>query len=688
MPQISYPATQRQDPGETFFGRTVADPYRWLENDVRHDRAVADWVQAQNALSAAHLAALPGRDIFKQRLEALYDHERISAPLQRGGRYFYTRNPGLQNQAVLMMRAGPDGAERLLIDPNRWAADGASALAEWAVSDDGRRLAYAVQEGGTDWRTLKVLDVDSGQVLDDEVEWSRFSEIAWLRDGSGFFYSRYPAPADQGAHQAGVADHAVYCHRLGTAQADDRLVHATPDQPQLLHISGVADDGRYLVIHSTPGSSNNALAIVDLDSEDWTPRVLIDHFDEQWSVLANDGTRLFILTGHQAERKRIVTLDLADAGTTFTELIGEQPSVLTHGWLLGGRLLLSYLSDAKTEIRRHRLDGSEDGVVPLPGIGSAGGFQGRPDQDECFFVFTSYNAPTTIYRYDVSTGQRSVWAEPTVTVDLERIAVDQHFYRSRDGTQVPMFVVRRKDVDGPVPTLLYGYGGFAINMVPYYSPAYLAWVEQGGAVAVANIRGGGEYGKAWHQAGRLQHKQNVFDDFIAAGEYLKAQGIAAPQGLAIQGESNGGLLVAAVTNQRPDLFDAALPGVGVMDMLRYARFTGGQLWAPEFGDPAREADFSALLAYSPYHNVREGQPYPAILATTADTDDRVVPAHTFKYVAALQAAGLGPKPQLVRIDTRAGHGAGKPMDKALAELADMWAFAAHWTGLAVRPQQP
>ncbi|CLR11314.1 peptidase [Mycobacterium tuberculosis] len=378
-----------------------------------------------------------------------------------------------------------------------------------------------------------------------------------------------------------------------------------------------------------------------------------------------------------------MTLDLDDTDPVFTDLVGEQEAVLNDAALLGGRLLVSYLVDAKVEVHRYKLDGTPDGGVKLPGIGSAGGFRGNPEEPESFFVFTSFDTPSTVYRYDVAANTREVWAAPKVDAGLDRIGVDQRFYTSKDGTRVPMFIVRRRDVTSPAPTLLYGYGGFGISMIPVWSPAWFAWVEQGGVLAVANIRGGGEYGKAWHDAGRLEKKQNVFDDFIAAGEYLKADGIPPAAGLAIQGESGGGLLVGAVVNQRPDLFAASLAGVGVMDMLRYHRFTGGQLWMADYGDPAKEADFRNLRAYSPYHNIAPGRDYPAILSTTADTDNRVVPGHTFKYIAALQAADLGPKPHLVRIETRAGHGAGKPLDKIIQEVADQWAFAAYWTGLDV-----
>jgi len=685
MTEIAYPASKRIDVIDVHFGTTIPDSYRWLEHDVRSDPDVAAWVDAQNQATRAHLDALPGREVFKARLDAAFDHERVSPPRKCNNRYFYTRNAGLESQASLYVRETVHGPGRVLIDPRSWSEDGATALAEWSPSKDGSRLAYAVQDGGTDWRTIKVLDVDAGEVLDDEVKWARFTEISWARNGSGFFYSRYPAPEQETESQNGVVDHAIYFHALGTAQAKDRLLHATPDQPNLLHLVDVTDDGRYALIYSMPGTGGNALAVVDLGSDDWTPRTLVDGVDVEWSVIGNAGTSLFIMTSQDAPRRKIVTLDLAKADPLPLTLIEEQESVLNGAWLLGGRLLASYLVDARTDVRRFTLDGRPDGAVALPGIGSAGGFRGDPEDPEAFFVFTSFNAPTTVYRYAIANNTLTVWAAPDMPIDLDRIVVDQHFYLSKDGTRVPMFVVRQAAAQGPAPTLLYAYGGFGISMVPFYSPALLAWVEQGGAVAIANIRGGGEYGKAWHDAGRRANKQNSFDDFIAAAEYLQAEGIASIDGLAIQGESNGGLLIGAVVNQRPDLFAVALPGVGVLDMLRFDRFTGGSLWKTDFGDPAVEADFRNLLSYSPYHNIDASKAYPAILATTADTDNRVVPGHTFKYIAAVQAARPGRKPHLVRIETRAGHGGGKPMDKVIEELADMWTFAAHWTGLRTCP---
>lgn len=682
-PSITYPPTKRVDVVEEHFGQTIPDPYRWLENDVRADADVAAWVAAQNEVTNEYLATLTERDVFRGRLTALFDHDQFTAPHERGGRYFYTRNPGLENQATLRVRDEVDGEDHVLIDPNGWSEDGATALAEWAASDDGAYVAYAVQEAGADWRTIKVMAVDTGQVLADEVEWARFTGIAWAVDGSGFFYARYPEPELGTASQSTLANHAVYFHAIGTPQLADRLVYATPQRPELLHNAEVTADGRYLVISSTPGSATNTLTVVDLRDDEWEPRTVVANLDAEWGVVGNQGSRLFIVTSQDAARRKIVTMDLAAPDPEPIELVAEDDAVLSDVRLVGGRLLVSYLVDVTTEIRRYTLDGVADGTVELPGIGTAGGFRGRPEDDEAFFVFTSFNAPTTIYRYDVATNTSVVWAEPKVDVDLDQIDVEQRFYSSKDGTRVPMFIVKRNDVTGPAPTLLHGYGGFGIPSIPYYSPIHLAWIEQGGVFVVANIRGGGEYGKAWHDAARFEDKQNSYDDFIAAAEYLQAEGITPPDGLAIHGESNGGLLIGAVTNQRPDLFAAALPGVGVMDMLRFNRFTGGQFWTGDFGDPANEADFRNLLAYSPYHNIAAGEEYPAILATTADTDERVVPAHTFKYVAALQASDIGPRPHLVRVETRAGHGAGTPLDKVIAETADRWAFAAHWTGLDV-----
>lgn len=681
-----YPETRIDDVVDEIFGMRIADPYRWLEGDLRKHPEVADWASDQNALAFDYLSRLPGRDRFRARLRELFDHAWLTTPEKRAGDYYFARNPGLDEQPTLLVRDGGTGRDRVLLDPANSAGDDAPVLAEWSVSGDGRHLAYATQRGGSDWRTIRILDVGSGKLLDDVIAWARFTGIAWSRDGLGFFYSRFPAPPEEQEFEAQVTDHGVYYHAIGTPQTADRLVHATSKGRLVVESIAVSADGRYGILSSTPGAGGNALSVVDFQDASWRPTVLVEDAAHRWTFVGNTGSKLLLATNREAERGKIVVVDLADDHPRFVDLIMEQASdTLSEAALLGGHILTSYIVDGRSEVRLFALDGSPAGIVDLPGIGTAGDFRGRPDDPETFFVFTGHNEPTTIYRFDIAERTLTPWAAPGVAIDLDHIVVEQRFCASKDGTSIPMFVVTRADRTGPAPTILYGYGGFGISLTPYYSPAILAWVEAGGAYAIANLRGGGEYGKRWHDAGRGKYKQNGFDDFIAAAEYLKRERIAAADGLAIQGESNGGLLVGAVVNQRPDLFAAALPGVGVMDMLRFDRFTGGQFLIEEYGDPCVEADFVVLRSYSPYHNVQAGVDYPAILVTTADTDDRVVPAQSFKYVAALQAADLGDRPRIIRVERGAGHGAGKSMGKAIEETADLWAFAAHWTKLIVEP---
>ncbi|MDO7842378.1 prolyl oligopeptidase family serine peptidase [Sphingomonas immobilis] len=687
---MHYPETRKVDQVDTQFGVKVADPYRWLENDVRTDPAVKAWVDAEVATTSAYLDTLPGRDILTARLNKLLDYERFGVPVKKGARYFYTRNAGLQNQSVLYVRDGLNGAGRVLIDPNGWSKDGATALAEWVPSEDGSKMLYSVQDGGTDWRTVKVLDVASGQILPDTVEWVKFSNFAWAKDGSGFYYSRFPVPADGQKFQALNENQKIYFHRIGTQQSADTLIYETPDTPKRGHSAQVTDDGKYLVITTTEGTDTRyAITVIDLTAPRPVPRTIFKALDNEWALAGNIGANFYWRTDNGAPRQRIVATNLnaRSAVPPIHEVVPEDKTgaVLQSASIHDGKLIAEYLVDVKSELRRYALDGASEGAIALPGIGAIGGISGDETDPELFYTFTSFATPTTIYRYDVKTGKSAIWVQPEVAFDPAAYTVEQRFYASKDGTKVPMFVVRRKDVTGPAPTLLYAYGGFNISVTPAFSAGRLAWLEQGGVLAVANIRGGGEYGKAWHDGGRLANKQNVFDDFIAAGEYLKAQGITSKGGLAIQGGSNGGLLVGAVTNQRPDLFAAALPAVGVMDMLRFDRFTAGRYWVDDYGYSSKEADFRTLYAYSPYHNIRSGTVYPAILIATADTDDRVVPGHSFKYAAAVQAADIGPKPHLIRIETRAGHGSGKPIAKVIAETADEWAFAAKWTGLAIKP---
>jgi prolyl oligopeptidase len=680
---IAYPQTRATDLVEDHFGVKVADPYRWLENDVRNDTEVANWVAAENKVTDAFLRTLPLRDWFKQRMTALYDYERYGLPVKKGGRYFYQHNTGLQNQSPLYVRDSLNGEARLLIEPNGWSKDGATALAEWTPSENGKLLAYSIQDGGTDWRTVKVMDVASGKILPDELKWLKYGgNVAWAKDGSGFYYSRYPAPAAKAAFQNATLNHKVYFHKLGTKQAADRLVFSTPSNPKLSHYAQVSEDGHWLIISTSLAGDENDVHVIDLKKPGSKPLTLFTGLKNQWNYVGNEGTRFFFSTDKDAPLKRVVALDVPRKGAAPATVIPEAKEALSDVNLVGGKLIASYLVDAKSEARVYTRTGKQLSTIALPGLGTVSGFYGRDSDPETFFAFTSFNRPTTIYRYDASTGQSTAWAAPKLTFDPESISVEQRFYTSKDGTRVPMFIVRKKGETGPAPTMLYGYGGFNIPITPSFSPADVAWIERGGTFVVANIRGGSEYGNAWHDAGRLSHKQNVFDDFIAAAEYLKANHISTPHGLSAIGRSNGGLLIGAVTNQRPDLFDAVSPGVGVMDMLRFDQFTAGRYWVDDYGHPDKEADFKTLLAYSPYHNIKGGKAYPPLIAVTADTDDRVVPGHSFKYIARLQnTPNVGSAPHLIRIDTRSGHGSGKPITKIIDEYADVYAFLGHFTRL-------
>lgn len=684
--QFAYPDTERGAVVEEQFGVAVADPYRWLENDVRSDTAVRDWVTAQNAVTDAYLETLPGREAIAARLTELWNYERVGIPEKRGNRYFYTRNDGLQNQSVLYMRNGLDGEPQLLIDPNDWSDDDATAMAQWVPSPDGRYIAYGVQDGGTDWRTIRIFDVESGETLADTVEWAKFTNISWAEGGAGIFYSRFPAPDAEGEFQSLNMNHTIYYHSLGSNQSADPLVYATPDRPGLNHFAEVTDDRRWLVIYSSEGTDDRYEVVLgDLSIDTMPTRAIVTGFEHNWDLAGSLGDILYFRTNSDAPRERIVRMDVSTDTPTISELVAQDAATLERASLVGGRLIANYLVDARNEARVFDLEGNQVATVDVPGIGSLDGFGGEPGDPETFFAFTSFAQPTTIYRYDSAQGDTEVFASPEIPFNPEDYTVAQRFYTSRDGARVPMFIVHRADLDHSVtrPTLLYGYGGFNISQPPTFSAGRLQWMEMGGVFALANLRGGGEYGAEWHDAGRLQNKQNVFDDFIAAGEYLIAEGITTTEQLAVQGRSNGGLLVGAVVNQRPDLFAVGLPAVGVMDMLRFDRFTAGRYWVDDYGYPNREPDFRALLAYSPYHNIPETGDFPAIMVTTADTDDRVVPGHSFKYTAALQHAELGTRPHLIRIETRAGHGSGRPTNQLIAEYADLWAFTALWTGLAV-----
>ncbi|ANY19822.1 Prolyl endopeptidase precursor [Tsuneonella dongtanensis] len=685
-PRPVYPVSERVDIVETLFGERIADPFRWLEADVRSDPRVAKWVAAQNAVSRGYLGSLPGRDWFSARIAELMNYERFGIPRKFGNRYFYTRNTGLQNQSPLYVQDGLDGKRRLLLDPNAWSRDAATALSEWQPSPDGSKLLYMVQDGGTDWRIIRALEVATGEPLADEVRWAKFTALSWVGE-EGFLYSRFPEPEKDRDFQALNYDHAVYFHRIGTPQSEDEQVFSTPDFRERGYNASVSDDGRWAFITSSTGTdARNELQVIDLSLRartGWHSRPLVSGFDHDWRVIDTVGSTLYLKTNKDAPTYRIVKVDLEAKTPKFETVVPARSEPIDGASIVGDRLIVSFLKDAASRAEVFTLDGKPGRIIELNGLGSATGFGGKPGDPETFYNYASFNQPGGIYRLDLETGKSTPFATPDIAFDPADYAVDQVFYPSKDGTRIPMFLVKRKDVTGPAPTLLYGYGGFDNALTPTFSSVRMAWVDAGGVFALANIRGGGEYGKAWHDAGRLHKKQNVFDDFAAAGEWLKANGVTSERGLAIQGGSNGGLLVGAVVNQRPDLIDAAHAAVGVMDMLRFDRWTAGRYWVDDYGYPSKEADFRVLRSYSPYHNIRAGADYPAVLVTTADTDDRVVPGHSFKYAAALQAAEAGDKPHLIRIETRAGHGGGKPTDKAIAEGADVLAFLARWTGLDV-----
>ena len=681
---VGYPRTRRDSTSDSAFGEVVADPWRWLEGDVRTDRAVADWVGQENALARSYLAALPGRDHFAQRLRALYDFERYSLPKKAGRRYFFLRNSGLLNQSVLYVRDGIDGADRLLVDPNQGAD---YALDGWVPSRSGKYLALCEQRAGSDWRTIRVVDSTSGARLDDRLDWANDTLIGWVGD-KGFFYSRYPAPRETEAFRAPLHDKAIWFHRVGTAQTADELVYATPDHPEWGHKAQVTSDGRWAVISTEAGTAPmHAIHLIDLDATHdtghWVAQPLVDTMAKDWKLIDGEGNRLWFITNQGAPNYRLVRIDLGKQ-TKAGVVLGEQRGKLEAGRIVGDRLILSYLEGGQRVAVVTDLNGRPARAITISAHGAATGFDGRPGDFETFYQYSSYNQPSAIWRLDMRSGRITPFATPTVPFNPADYVIEEREYPSRDGTMVPLTVVRKRALGmsgTPAPTLLYGYGGFDIALNPAYSPWRMAWLEAGGVFAVAAVRGGGELGPAWYEAGRGSHKQNSFDDFIAAGDWLIKSGIARRGSLAAQGGSNGGMMVAAVINQRPDLFVAANPDVGVMDMLRFDRFTQGRTWIDDYGDPARAADWHTLRAYSPYHNIHAPAEYPAILVTTADTDDRVVPAHSFKYVAALQAAAIGDRPHLLRVESDAGHGAGRPLDKAIASGADVLAFLAAWTGL-------
>jgi prolyl oligopeptidase len=682
------PSNRTADVVDNYHGTQVRDSYRWLEDaDAEETRA---WIEAQNCRTFAWLGQIPERDRIRERLTRLWNYERFGVPSRDGGVYVWTKNDGLQNQSVYYWQRSLEAEPQVLIDPNLLSTDGTIALTTWDVSEDGRYFAYGTSEAGSDWQSFQVREIATGRDLPDRLRWIKFSGMSWTHDHAGFFYSRYPEP-EGAALRAENRNQKLYYHRLGSDQSQDLLVYERPDRPEWGLGGQVTDDGRYLVISVWHGTDvRNRVHFLDL-ADAARPRVqgevvrLLDDFDAAYSFAGNDGSVFYFVTNLDAPRYRLIAIDIRNpARSAWREIIPQSAATLTGATIIGGRLVTTYLEDAHSRVTIFTMDGRRVADLPLPTLGTVSGISGRPESPEMFYAFTSYLYPTTIFRYDVASGENRALRSPRVDFDASQYETRQVFFRSRDGTRVPMFLTHRRGLrrDGNNPTYLTAYGGFNISIVPSFSVSNLVWLEMGGIIAVPNLRGGGEYGEEWHRAGMLERKQNVFDDFIAAAEYLIGERYTRTSRLAVAGGSNGGLLIGAVLNQRPDLFGAALPAVGVMDMLRFHRFTIGWAWVTEYGSADSTHQFPFLYRYSPLHNIRAGTRYPPVMVTTADHDDRVVPGHSFKYTAALQAAQAGSAPILIRIETRAGHGAGRPTSKIIEEQADRWAFLVRSLGMS------
>lgn len=673
---LHYPETPRGDQVDVLHGVRVADPYRWLE--AIDSEEVRAWIGAQNELTFGYLGRIALRERIRQRLAALLDYDKYGLPVRRGGRYFFTRTHGLANQPVLYWSESLGSEPRVLLDVNALSDDGTVALRHWSVSEDGRLLVYGTSVSGSDWQEWRVRQVDSGVDLEDRLSWVKFSGAAWTHDGGGFFYGRYDAPEAGTEYRELNYYQKLYYHRIGTAQADDTLIYERPDQKEWGFGKIVTEDGRYLVISVRVGSQRrNAVFYKDIASEDGEVIELLTQFDARYGFLGNDGPVFYFKTDFDAPRSRIIAIDIRSPDLrNWREIVPESQDTLRSASFVHDRIVAVYLRDASSRVRVFDRSGRQAGEIELPGIGTVSGFRGRRRDPETFYVFSGFTAPPTIYRYAIETGKSSIVYRAELDFDPDAYVTRQVFYQSKDGTRVPMFVTHQKGLerDGSNPTYLYGYGGFRASLTPRFSVSNLVWMELGGVYAQANLRGGGEYGRAWHMAGTKLEKQNVFDDFIAAAEWLIQNGYTKPRRLAIGGGSNGGLLVGAAMTQRPDLFAACVPAVGVLDMLRFHKFTIGWAWASDYGSPENPEEFASLLAYSPYHNVRSGTAYPATLIMTGDHDDRVFPAHSFKFAAALQSAQAGPAPVLLRVETEAGHGGGTPTTKRLDQAADRLAF--------------
>ncbi len=687
--RVSYPPTRRVDQVDTLHGTRVEDPYRWLEADVRTSEEVADWVVAQNRVTAAYLKGVPAREAIKRRLTELWNYERISPPHKVAGRFYvFTRNNGLQGQDVVYTAETPDSKPEVLLDPNTRTADGTAALAGTEFSPDGKYLAYGVSESGSDWVSWKVLDVAARRPLADEVRWTKFAGVSWAADGTGFYYSRYPEPKPGEKYQVIPRDQKLYFHRVGTPQAGDALVYERPDRPSWLLAARVTGDGRYLVVRLAEGgrSRNTRYVCKDLRRPDGPFADLVGTAGAIYRFIDNDGPVFYFQTDLDAPRGRVVAVDTRSPDRKdWKTVVPEGKATLLLADRIGGRLVCNYFEDAHTRLKVFSLDGTFVRDVPLPGVGTAGGIEGSRSDTEFYFAYLSFATPPTVYRHDLTTGKTTLWRKPKVKFDPDDYEVRQVFYTSKDGTRVPMFLAHKKGLklDGDNPALLHGYGGFNASLAPDFDPAWLGWMELGGVLAVANVRGGGEYGREWHRAAVKQNRQKAYDDFIAAAEYLIAEKYTRPAKLAIHGSSNGGLLVGACMVQRPDLYGACLPDVGTLDMLRFHKYGIGPYIISEHGSPDDPDEFRALRAISPYHNLKKGVKYPATLVTTADTDDRVVPMHSFKFAAMLQHCQAGSAPVLLRVEAGGGHGGGLTTARQIEAAADRWAFLVRALGVVV-----
>jgi prolyl oligopeptidase len=677
---IKYPEAKKTDTVDTYFGVKIPDPYRWLENDTSAETAA--WVKAENIVTNDYLSKIPFREKIREKLTKMWNYPRFGVPFKEGDNYFFFKNDGLQNQSVLYVRKGLEGAIRVLLDPNKLSEDGTIALAGTSVSHDGKYLAYSIARSGSDWNEVLVLDIESGVLLPDTLKWVKFSGMSW--QNNGFYYSRYDAPG-KGMELSNKNEyHKVYYHTLGTSQPADKLIYQNLKYPLRNYGASVTDDQRFLILYESESTSGTALYFRDLSKPEMPFRMLAEGFDYEYGVVDNLGDKLLVVTNHKAPKKSLILMDPANPEPeNWKTLIPERDDVLESVSRAGNVLVAEYMQNATSKAFIYSLEGKFIHEMNLPGIGTLAGFNGKKDENVAFYGYSSFTFPLTIYKYDLAQNKSTIYNRPEIDFNPDLYEVKQVFYSGKDKTTIPLFIIHKKglELNGANPTMLYGYGGFNISLTPNFSLSRVLFLENGGVYAVANLRGGGEYGEDWHKAGIKEKKQNVFDDFIAAAEYLIAEKYTSSGHLAIMGGSNGGLLVGACMTQRPELFKVAIPQVGVLDMLRYHKFTIGWAWASDYGTSETKEAFDYLSKYSPLHNLRDSVEYPATLAFTGDHDDRVVPAHTFKFMATLQAKQLGNNPVLVRIETKAGHGAGKPTAKLIDETTDLWTFVFHNLGM-------